>query len=55
MRGYLHVNGHWYRPTQFFLPYWIGDHFISWHNPDGWRASELFTVLIVCGSSIRWC
>ena len=51
MHGYLSLTGHWYRPTQFFLPYWIGQHFISWHNPQGWRASELLTVLTVCGLS----
>ncbi len=49
MQWYLSFDGHWYRPTQFFLPYWIGQHFISWHNPRGWRAYELFTVLTVCG------
>lgn len=49
MHEYLGLTGHWYRPTQFFLPYWIGQHFISWHNPHGWRAYELFTVLLVCG------
>ena len=49
MQWYISFTGHWYRPTQFFLPYWIGEHFISWHNPHGWRAYELFTVLMVCG------
>jgi hypothetical protein len=49
LRGYLQFDAGWYRPTQFFLPYWIGEKFISWHNPDAWRAYELFTMLIVCG------
>ena len=49
MHGYISFKGQWYRPTQFYLPYWIGEHFISWHNPHGWRAYELFTVLLVCG------
>ena len=38
----------WYRPTQFFLPYWIGDHFLSWHDPSAWRFCELLTMLMVC-------
>src|SRR4051794_24647162 len=49
LRGYLQFNVGWYPPTQFLLPYWIGERFISWHNPDGWRAYELLTMLIVCG------
>lgn len=49
IQGYLHFDGPWYRPTQFLLPYWIGQPFISWHNPQGWRAYELSTVLAVCG------
>lgn len=49
MAGFLKFHGHWYRPMQFTLPYWIGQHFISWHNPHGWRAYELLTVLMVCG------
>ena len=53
MIWYLQLHGTWYRPTQFFLPYWIGEHFISWHNPDGWRAFELFTMLLVC-ALIYW-
>src|SRR5882724_7830130 len=31
LRGYLQFNVGWYRPTQFLLPYWIGEWFISWH------------------------
>jgi hypothetical protein len=53
LRGYLQFDVGWYRPTQFLLPYWIGERFISWHNPDGWRAYELFTMLIVC-ALIYW-
>jgi hypothetical protein len=49
LRGYLQLDSGWYRPTQFLLPYWIGEKFLSWHNPEGWRAYELFTMLVVCG------
>jgi hypothetical protein len=45
---YEQFNVGWYRPTQFFLPYWIADHFVSWQNPSSWRALELATVLAVC-------
>ncbi len=50
---YLSFVGFWYRPTQFLIPYWLGEKFISWHNPDAWRAYELFTMLIVC-ALIYW-
>jgi hypothetical protein len=46
--GYLQFNIGWYRPTQFLLPYWIGEKFISWHNVFAWRLYELFTVIAVC-------
>ena len=49
MHSYLTLNSHWYRPTQFAIPFWIGQHFISWRDPQGWRAYELFTMLVVCG------
>ncbi|MEO8129533.1 MAG: hypothetical protein ABJF23_31610 [Bryobacteraceae bacterium] len=49
LKEYLSFNGPWYRPTQFVLPYWIGQVFIGWHNPQGWRAYELATVLVVSG------
>lgn len=49
IQGYLKFHGHWYRPAQFTLPYWIGQHLISWHNPHGWRAYELLTVPMMCG------
>jgi len=49
MQGYVRFNVGWYRPTQFFLPYWIGEQFISWRNPGGWRAFNLFTIWMVCG------
>src|SRR3954468_5952417 len=53
LRGYLQFDVGWYRPTQFLLPYWLGEKFISWRNPDAWRAYELFTMLIVC-ALIYW-
>jgi len=49
MKEYLAFTGPWYRPSQFILPYWIGQSFLSWHNPQGWRAYELFTVGVVSG------
>lgn len=30
------------------LPYWIGDHFLDWHNVAAWRCYELLTMLAVC-------
>ncbi len=45
---YLHFDYGWYRPTQFLLPYWIGDHFLDWHDLAGWRYAELLTVVAVC-------
>src|SRR4051794_19726655 len=53
MKEYLAFTGPWYRPSQFILPYWIGQSFLSWHNPQGWRAYELATVLVVC-ALIYW-
>jgi hypothetical protein len=53
LRSYLMFNTHWYRSTQFFAPYWIGEKFISWHNPYAWRIGELLTVLMV-GGLIYW-
>jgi hypothetical protein len=45
---FLEFRGVWYRPTQFFLPFWMGDHFLNWHNLAAWRYYELGTVLAVC-------
>jgi hypothetical protein len=49
LHRYLELDAGWYRPTQFFLPYWIGEKFITWHNVSAWRAYELSTVIAVCG------
>ena len=49
MQSYVDLKSHWYRPTQFTIPFWIGQFFISWRNPQGWRVYELFTLLAVCG------
>lgn len=40
----------WYRPTAFFLPYWIGRHFLSWHDLFGWRVFYFLTFLATCYS-----
>jgi hypothetical protein len=45
---YLHFEWGWYRPTQFLLPYWIGDRFLDWHDLGAWRCYELLTMLAVC-------
>src|SRR3978361_156689 len=50
---YFRFKGGWYRPTQFFLPYWLGDGIFNWHHPTEWRAYELATLLMVC-ALIYW-
>jgi len=45
---YLQFESGWYRPTQFLLPYWIGHHFLDWHDLAAWRCYELLTMLAVC-------
>ena len=48
INDYLGFRYGWYRPTQFFLPFWIGDHFLSWHKLAAWRYGVLATMLAVC-------
>ena len=39
--------GAWYRPTAFYLPYWIGTRFLSWHDVDAWRIVDICNVIAV--------
>lgn len=43
----------WYRPTSYFMAYWIGDQFLNWHSPPQWRAYELLT-LFAAAAGIFW-
>src|SRR5262249_40436703 len=45
---YLALHSGWYRPTQAFMPFWIGDHFLNWHHLAAWRYWELATLVAVC-------
>ena len=43
----------WYRPMAAYVPYWIGQHFLDWHNHSGWKVLNLVTVL-GCGLGVSW-
>jgi tetratricopeptide (TPR) repeat protein len=45
---YTYVAGAWYRPTAFVTPYWIGQHFVSWHNTVAWKLIDLANVAGIC-------
>lgn len=40
----------WFRPTSFYLPYWIGEHFLSWHNLPGWKIFQVLVLIPACWS-----
>jgi len=48
LREYRSYGHGWYRPTAFFLPYWIGKQFIGWHDLFGWKVLYFTTFLAAC-------
>jgi hypothetical protein len=38
----------WFRPTAFYLPYWIGERFLDWHNTTGWKLFQLAVLIPTC-------
>jgi hypothetical protein len=48
VQGYTYITGAWYRPTAFVTPYWIGQHFVSWHNTVAWKLIDLANVAGIC-------
>ncbi len=46
--SYVHDLSMWFRPTSQRLPYWIAEHFISWHNTVAWQALEAASIVLTC-------
>jgi len=38
----------WFRPTAFYLPYWIGERFLDWHNTTGWKLYQVAVLIPAC-------
>lgn len=50
---YLEVGVGWYRPTEFYLPYWFLSKFIGWHSIVYWKIANFLTLLLLCAAVYR--
>lgn len=48
LHKYLEFGEGWYRPTEFYTPYWLFSKFISWHGVTYWKIGEFVSLLVVC-------
>lgn len=53
LRAYSYNSLMWYRPTAHDLPYWLGQHFLDWHNLVGWKLYH-FTTVLAAAYAVYW-
>jgi hypothetical protein len=50
---YFQFGAGWYRPTEFYTPYWLLSKVISWHSITYWKMAAFATLLILCAALYR--
>jgi hypothetical protein len=50
---YFQLGNGWYRPTEFYAPYWLLSKVISWHSITYWKIAAFATLLILCAALYR--
>ncbi len=47
------LDSNWYRPTQFYLSYWVASRFLAWDDHLGFKISN-FMLWALLGVCMRW-
>jgi hypothetical protein len=48
LHSYVEFGKNWYRPTEFYTPYWLLSKVISWHSVPYWKFAQFLTLLLAC-------